>query len=94
MLLMLANSFPLNSTMEYTAPFTSFSARLCSFPGINPHSAKLCASCSQGQEALGGEVQTSCFKYCSLEDLWASNTGAAGQQGADTQKADHRMWFS
>lgn len=41
MLLMLANSFPLNSTMEYTAPFTSFSARLCSFPGINPQSAKL-----------------------------------------------------
>lgn len=35
-LLMLANSFPLNSTMEYTAPLTSFSARLCSFPGIKP----------------------------------------------------------
>lgn len=32
-LLMLANSFPLNSTMEYTAPFTSFSATVCSFPG-------------------------------------------------------------
>lgn len=32
-LLMLANSFPLNSTMEYTAPFTSFSATICSLPG-------------------------------------------------------------
>lgn len=31
-LLMLASSFPLNSTMEYTAPFTSFSATVCSFP--------------------------------------------------------------
>lgn len=31
-LLMLANSFPLNSTMAYTAPFTSFSATVCSFP--------------------------------------------------------------
>ena len=32
-LLMLAKSFPLNSTIEYTAPFTSFSATVCSFPG-------------------------------------------------------------
>lgn len=60
MLLMLANSFPLNSTMEYTAPLTSFSARLCSFPGINPRAARLFAPRSQGRQAK--EIQMSCSK--------------------------------
>ena len=53
-LLMLANSFPLNSTMEYTAPFTSFSARLCSLPAINPQHTQLFALCSQGQQTMEG----------------------------------------
>lgn len=66
-LLMLANSFPLNSTMEYTAPLTSFSARLCSFPGINPCTARLFALHSQGWQARG--VQTSCSEHCSPQKL-------------------------
>lgn len=50
---MLANSFPLNSTMEYTAPFTSFSARLCSFPATEPRTAQSLTLRSQGQRAPG-----------------------------------------
>lgn len=56
MLLMLAKSFPLNSTMEYTAPFTSFSARLCSFPGTNPLSPRY-LSCSPKSVSPGGSKQ-------------------------------------
>ena len=77
-LLMLANSFPLNSTMEYTAPFTSFSATVCSFPEekrhpsvsfTSPHFNKSEESCAS-LPALIPAPQTPHFKAENIESIY------------------------